>query len=184
MGKKRAFYSTSISAVPSDWQLVSPSLSSTTSNREPFRKGRMIRSWPRPYPCFTYTKIPKLFQDRPDTDDCNLVVSDRLRLLLDSLASGDLQFLPINITGPKSDELAQYWLVNWLTVCDCLDRPKSLRKDRIGVYVEVPVIDTSRIEQHVKMALVKDYEVMDIVAESVVREINQHGITGFRFNKL
>lgn len=56
----------------------------------------------------------------------HMVVSDRFREVMEALAPGQCQFLPIPVRSPSGRHLADYWylhVVNWV---ECMDMDKSI----------------------------------------------------------
>lgn len=151
-----------------------------------FCQGRRLRSWPDPLPVFAYgARYFKEFVDMPCSIDGIQIVSERLRLFLLKEAPGAAQFMPITLEGPRSSEIPfPYWIINWTKVFDCLD-PQSFNVDDAGIrYVEVPIIDASRIPDDGVLGVLGEFEVVSLVRNDLRLKMIKAGFTGLEFFRI
>src|SRR5688572_25130668 len=67
------------------------------------------------------------------TNDVRPFVSDRLKILLESAAPDDFQFLPVRVMYRKKPlPCGRYWIANWLHMVDCIDLIETPHKRRPG----------------------------------------------------
>ena len=92
------------------------------------------------------------------------------------------EYLPVRVEGPGSKSLGQYWAMNWVRTFDCLDEDASMNVDKTGRrYVEVPVIDPSRIPPDGVLGLLGGYSVVHLIRDDLRRKINKAGFEGFEY---
>jgi hypothetical protein len=151
------------------------------------REGRPMGpgEWPSPPPVFVYTSV-KCFEDIPWPRRVSIfIVSDRLRALLEAEAPGAAEYLPVHLQGPRSRELpGPYWVMNWVRLLDCLDEEASMDEDEKGRFVQVPVIDPSRIPPDATLGLLKGYEVVKLIRDDLRIKIEKAGLTGLKYSPI
>jgi len=139
--------------------------------------------WPSPPPVFTYQKV-NVFEDMPWPNHSFYIASSRLRVFLESEAPGAAQYLPVRFAGPRSTTIPQkYWAMNWLRVFDCLDEA-SYNEDKNGKFVEVPIIDRTRIPEDAVLGIVKGYQFEVIIRNDLRLKIEKAGLLGPQFYRI
>lgn len=148
------------------------------------RRGTKLRIWPDPPPVFVFKKV-KEFTDMPCGMDSFHVVSDRLRKFLEVEAPRSAQYFPIRLQGPRAHELSQpYWAINWIRVFDCLD-PQSYNVDDAGTrYVQVEIIDSSRIPGDGVLGLLGGFTVTVLIRNDLKLKLQKAGFTGLWFPRI
>lgn len=127
----------------------------------------------KPVPCF---------EDLPWSGLSEHIVSDRLRTFLEAEAPGAAEYLPVELVGPGSENCPhRYWVVNWLCVFDCLDEEASMNEDENGRYVEVPVIDASRIPDDGVIGVLNGYRVVVLIRNDLRLKMKKAEIIGPQF---
>jgi hypothetical protein len=128
------------------------------------------------------------------------VYSSRLKSLIDGLGINEIQYIPLRIKHKHSDkEVYGYFLANYLSVIDCLNREKSIyqiytkenllyweqRPYMLGTfhYVNNAILDVDKIGD-ARIFRLWGWEVMIIVREDVKQAIEEAGITGGGFLEL
>jgi hypothetical protein len=167
------------------WYLEEDAAYEDWANTTRFRAGFPMAKgeWPSPPPLFCYDSV-KQFVDLPGCLRLT-IVSGRLRTLLEQLAPGSAEFLPVRLKGPRSDELPDtYWGVNWLRVIDCL-HAESFNIDEQGKrYVEVPVIDPSKIPADFVLGVLEHFRVQVLVRNDLRLALKKAGVRGTQFYKV
>lgn len=150
------------------------------------RSGRRIPNgqWPDPPPVFTYTHMPRV-EDMPWPLDYMYICSQRLREFLEFEAPDAVQYMPIRFEGPDCNKIpGPYWAMNFIKVFDCLDEEASMNTDENGTFVEVPVIDPSRIPPDGVLGLLKGYEVTCLIRNDLRLKMKKAGFVGPQFSRI
>ena len=120
------------------------------------------------------------------------VCSLRLRALLEHLAPGAIQFLPIRIRSIHgTGEVEGYAVANFLQLLDCLDRERTKLGDddwepfnHLGdVDIEHPVLSRAPIGDARVFRVLGD-SILVAIREDVKEAIQREGMTGCVFNEL
>lgn len=155
--------------------------------RPQFIRGISIakETWPSPPPVFTY-KVAEIFEDMPWPCFSVEIVSDRLRLFLEEHAPGAAEYHPVRFQGPRSEHIpGPYWCMNWLRRFDCLDEDMSMDEDEDGRrFVQVPVIDPTRIPDDGVLGLLGGYEVYKLIRNDLKLKIQKAGFLGPQFYRI
>lgn len=123
-------------------------------------------------------------EDMPSVAQSVHVVSDRLRQFLEEQAPDTAEYFPVEIVGPGQDQIkTKYWAINWIAQFDCLHE-QSYNEDDDGRYVEVPIIDVSRIPQGERVGLLSGFSVVTLMREDLKKQIASLGFTGPQFYKI
>lgn len=126
----------------------------------------------------------KVYEDMPWTIGGTLVVSDRLRALIEKRDASLAQFLPVTMEGPGAADLPwNYWILNLLKSCDCLDKPRSMNEydDGSGAFVEQEVVEPAKIPDGFVIGRIVDDMTVAIICEDLCQEINDAGLIGPNF---
>ncbi|MBL8875872.1 MAG: hypothetical protein JNM86_08770 [Phycisphaerae bacterium] len=112
-------------------------------------------------------------------------MSPRLRSFLEKEAPGAAEYLPVRIEGPGSEKLPPYWAMNFLKVFNCLDEDESINTDeRGGKFVEVPVIDPSRVPSDGVLGLLGGFQVLRLMRADLKRKYEEQKFLGGFFMKV
>lgn len=131
-------------------------------------------------------------EDMPWGNSRGLLVSTRLRQLIESIAPNQAQFIPAQIRHPGSDQLVQhlgqpYWMMNTLLCIDITDRVQSeyhiVQEDdgRVRYSFDRHVVDVSRIPRGAM--LVRDFNFKNcLIVHATLRDaILDSKMTGCQF---
>lgn len=117
-----------------------------------------------------------------------MLVSDRLRLLLERCVPNHAEFLPVVVTyNGEPLKVQRYWVVNWLFMVDCLDWSKSMWYQPKGTATKAErvvvnaVIDFSKIDSNVKICRIFGAESRVLISSDIRNLIEEAGITGCQF---
>lgn len=141
--------------------------------------------WLRPPPKYTIIEPFKTIEDVLSPVEDYYLVSPRLREFLEKHAPGAAEFLPIRIEGPGSERRPQYWAINFLRVLNCLDEDESINTDACGgKFVEVPVIDPSRVPPDGVLGLLGGFQVLRLMRHDLKRKYEEQKFLGGFFSKV
>jgi uncharacterized protein DUF1629 len=135
-----------------------------------------------------YPKDIKL-DDFLESMDTLLVVSDRVRGLLESERMDGVEFLPLSIVNHKDrKEPAPYFLVNIVGLQDCVDMTKTTRTvspldPELWITVQNLTLDPSRIEPRRELFRARYIRSATIWSEDLANKALAKGFTGIRFLK-
>ena len=110
------------------------------------------------------------------------IVNQRLRLLLENIASNDVQFLPVTVLCTDR-ELANYFFVNVTIHVDAVDKEKSkisIIKVPDADDVEImkkPVYKPNALGEHL-FARDREFEMQLLASEKIKTLFEKHKITG------
>lgn len=144
-----------------------------------------VRWWPKSPPIFTLLNKFKITEDLLWPTEDYYLVSLRLREFLEKHAPDAAEYLPIRIEGPGSERLPPYWAMNFLKVFNCMDEDESINTDeRGGRFVEVPVIDPSRVPPDGVLGLLGGFQVMRLMRADLKRKYEEQKFLGGFFSKV
>lgn len=143
--------------------------------------------WCAEHARFTYRHVDQ-FEDIPSVFGygCVMLVSDRLRRFLEIEAPDAAEYLPVQIDGPRADEMpGPYWAVNMLRLFDCLDEEESMDVDEDGKrFVQVPVVDVSRVPPDGVFGLLKGFQIVRLIRNDLRLKFKKAGFTGAWFERI
>lgn len=149
-----------------------------------FTDGKLL---PQTGPFRIDCSAPGPLEDMPWAGDVP-VVSNRLKLLIDRHAPGCAQFLPaiMYFNGIPLD-CGAYWIVNWLTVADCIDWNNSVftvSSDGANKRTFKRIVIRSAIIAVYPILRVKEYEVMTLIRSDIKQIFDDNRITGCQYRKV
>lgn len=171
------------------WQITCEDEGWAWSIRVRLREGKRMKSgeWSVDQARFAYSHVAD-FEDIPRVVGYPgiMIVSDRLRKFFETEAPGAAEYLPVRIEGPRACEMpGPYWAVNKLSLFDCLDEEESMDVDENGDrFVQVPVVDVSRVPSDGVFGLLKGYEVMSLIRNDLRLKFQKAGFTGAWFQRI
>ena len=133
---------------------------------------------------------PAPVEDMPWGNSRGLLVSDRLRRLIEREAPEHVQFVPAAIRtrqGTPVTDRAPFWMMNVLRIIDCTDYEASeytIRDEPDGTTFysfDVHVTDSRMIPDDVVMTRILQFANIVLVRDSLRRAILDAGMTGCQF---
>lgn len=122
------------------------------------------------------------------------IVSQYAREILELIAPGDIQFLPVRMENERTGEMLDepWWVANYLRVFNCLDFHRSwvmhhdLGRPGLRTDLRLPpcVIDSRLLTEQDKIGRVGYSHTDVIVRDSVASVIRRAGITGVEFRRV
>lgn len=116
-----------------------------------------------------------------------LIVSEKLKTVLDEVEGADFEFFPVTILDKKGRASEkEYYVANLLSVIDCVNMVESkyvmdpLRKGQVDWFSELR-LDESRIPADQLVFRLKDLTRLLIVRSELVNNIQQADCTGIYF---
>jgi hypothetical protein len=109
-----------------------------------------------------------------------MIANNRLRDFFETEAPGSFEYFPIRLVGPQSEKLGPYYVCRFLHTWDCL-HPYSWDEDQTGRFVQMPIVDVSKIPPDGKIGTVKHYTVEQLFRDDVKRAFVRAGFVGIRF---
>lgn len=145
-------------------------------------QGRLVDSWNPDTVAECDRKGP--VEDMPWCSPHGYVVSQRIREILERMAPGNCQFLPVTVQYKRRTiDAGPYWVLNILNVVDCLDMVKStIRPSKVlpsGMAVLEMVIRHELIPGNVLICRVKHDEFNVLIRSDVVTAFRGAKISGF-----
>ncbi|MCP3143120.1 imm11 family protein [Pyxidicoccus xibeiensis] len=114
-----------------------------------------------------------------------LIVSERVRRILEELKAKDLEFLPVTVKDHKKAPMAErYFILNALGGQDAIDMEKSqlvmdpLEKEQIG-RIKKLVLQPKKIDKDAKLFRASRARHVIFVDDAVRKAFRKEGITGF-----
>ncbi len=131
--------------------------------------------WPSPAPLFTWKEV-KVLPDAAWDVDRPLIVSDRLKRLLEQEGRDLATFYPVRLRGPRVGSVRQrYWFTHWRRVVRCVPDPT------------VSEIDPNEIPAESRIGLVSaenpwaDGRVL--LRDELKKELERARLVGIRFER-
>lgn len=125
-------------------------------------------------------KNPSQLLDTAYSLDNGIFVSDEFRTAMSELADKDVQYFPVELTGPDGRIARRYWLMNLLRCIDCIDyevTEKTLMPTRAGGYLSIFVRSAS-IPSDADFHGIKDHPGRMFVSDRVRRAIRRTKLRG------
>jgi hypothetical protein len=110
----------------------------------------------------------------------NFIANQRLQAFFETEAPGSFEYFPVKLVGPQSEKLGPYYVCRFLHTWDCL-HPYSWDEDETGRFVQMPIVDVSKIPPDGKIGTVKHYAVEQLFRDDVKRAFVRAGFVGIRF---
>jgi hypothetical protein len=142
--------------------------------------------WPDDAFCPMSKDFPKQIQLADNLEALGLyVVSQRLKVMLESMTSKNIiEYLPVSIVNHKGRVASRdYWIVNPLDICDCIDIEKSnLKWNKIDSstisYCKNLVLKPKAIPSNYLMFRMKYWPSNIVVKRSLVDKASGAGLSG------
>jgi len=156
------------------------------------RKGVAVASWPDNVQYWMDPSFPKQVQlsDSVSNDDEALVISSKLKELIEGLKPSNLEFLPLTIIDHKGKVASsEYFIANCTHLQDCIDQKASdLVWNRIDptliASVKKLVVDESKIPPETLVFRMKHFPKSIIVSRALSEAISGKGFSGILFREL
>jgi hypothetical protein len=152
------------------------------------REGIPVNSWFPGDVVFTLAEDYgiKMTDSIPNTLN-RLIVSQKLKGVLEEKSGADIEFLPVHIRDHKGRTVHEpYFIANLLGTVECVDREKSqfrtsaIRPDQIFTFFRL-VLDTSKIPPEARIFRLKEASNLVIAREDLADDILNAGCDGMMF---
>jgi hypothetical protein len=138
-------------------------------------------TWPMDPPELRYSSLPTNHELLVPSDGVfNFIANQRLQAFFETEAPGSFEYFPVKLVGPQSEKLGPYYVCRFLHTWDCL-HPYSWDEDETGRFVQMPIVDVSKIPPDGKIGTVKHYAVEQLFRDDVKRAFVRAGFVGIRF---
>lgn len=165
-----------------------------TGVRDDFRLDQGIpvaHDWPEDAHFKMSDNFPKdvLLEDYVRNGSNALVVSERLKALLESEHAPAVEYLPVTIFNHKGrKEKPPYFVVNCIAHQDCIDLGKTVAtRNKIDPDILSDVqnltIDPKRVAPELLLFRMKEYPFIDVYRERLAEKIKAAKLTGVKFVK-
>jgi hypothetical protein len=116
-----------------------------------------------------------------------LIVSEKLKAILEKEVPGEIEFLPIQVLDHQKNKIeARYYIANVLTVVLCMDYQKSvyvmsaLDKTQVHHFKNL-VLDNAKIPENTKIFRLGEETTLTLVRYDLIKVIIDSGCTGMSF---
>ncbi len=119
-----------------------------------------------------------------------LIVSEKLKELIENNTTTEIEFLKIFIRNHKKRKVEKtYFIANVLKTISCMDRNKSdyenssLDKSQVH-HIKHLVLDENKIPKEINIFRLGEENDLILVREDLVKVIESSGLTGLQFGKI